>query len=136
MAQLTYDELRLLRQLERGDQTISDNQPRGGLDQLVDEGYVMRRLLNPSQTVHSITAKGRAANDDHRLFLLLDASIFCRMYHRAADTCLRLMKHKSVGELATCHSRRSRLWASEWPKSRRVDREKGCERDHPLQSTR
>ena len=53
MAQLTYDELRLLRQLERGDQTISDNQPRGGLNRLVDEGYVMRRLL-------SITAKGRA----------------------------------------------------------------------------
>ena len=42
MAQLTYDELRLLRQLERGDQTISDNQPRGGLNRLVDEGYVMR----------------------------------------------------------------------------------------------
>ena len=61
MAQLTYDELRLLRQLERGDQTISDKQPRGGLNRLVDEGYVMRRLLNPSQTVHSITAKGRAA---------------------------------------------------------------------------
>src|SRR5215831_6121922 len=61
MAQLTYDELRLLRQLERGDQTISDNQSRGGLNRLVDEGYVMRRLLNPSQTVHSITAKGRAA---------------------------------------------------------------------------
>jgi len=39
-AQLIYDELRLLRQLERGDQTISDNQPRGGLDRLVDEGYV------------------------------------------------------------------------------------------------
>jgi hypothetical protein len=56
MAQ-TYDELRLLRQLERGDQTISDNQPREGLNRLVDEGYVMRRLLNPSQTVHSITAK-------------------------------------------------------------------------------
>ena len=60
MAQLTYDELRLLRQLERGDQTISDNQPQG-LNRLIDEGYVMRRLLNPSQTVHSITAKGRAA---------------------------------------------------------------------------
>ena len=45
MAQLTYDELRLLRQLERGDQTISDKQPRGGLNRLVDEGYVMRRLL-------------------------------------------------------------------------------------------
>jgi hypothetical protein len=59
MAQLTYDELRVLRQLERGDQTISDNQLRGALDRLVDEGYVMRRLLNPSQ--HSITAKGRAA---------------------------------------------------------------------------
>jgi hypothetical protein len=53
MAQLTYDELRLLRQLERGDQTISDNQPRGGLNRLVDEGYVMRRLLNPSQSTQS-----------------------------------------------------------------------------------
>jgi DNA-binding HxlR family transcriptional regulator len=61
MVQLTYDELRLLRQLERGNQTISDNQLRGALKRLVDEGYVMRRLLNPSQTVHSITAKGRAA---------------------------------------------------------------------------
>ena len=60
MAQLTYDELRLLRQLERGDPTISDNQPHGSLKRLVDEGYVTRRLLNPSQTVHSITAKGRA----------------------------------------------------------------------------
>ena len=60
MAQLTYDELRLLRQLERADQTISDNQPRGDLKRLVDEGYVMRRSLNPSQMVHSITAKGRA----------------------------------------------------------------------------
>src|SRR5262245_8082728 len=77
MAQLTYDELRLLRQLERGDQTISDDQPRGGLNRLVDEGYVMRRLLNPSQTVHSITAKGRAVlheaegNDKARLHKLV-----------------------------------------------------------------
>jgi hypothetical protein len=60
MAQLTYDELRLLRQLERGDQRFSDNQPRGDLNRLVDEGYVMWRLLNPSQTVYSITAKGQA----------------------------------------------------------------------------
>jgi len=30
------------------------------LNRLVDEGYVVRRLLNPSQTAHSITAKGRA----------------------------------------------------------------------------
>ena len=61
MVHLAYDELRLLRQLERGDQTISDDQSRGALNRLIDEGYVMRRLLNPSQTVHSITAKGRAA---------------------------------------------------------------------------
>jgi hypothetical protein len=61
MVHLAYDELRLLRQLERGDQTISGDQPRGALNRLIDEGYVMRRLLNPSQTVHSITAKGRAA---------------------------------------------------------------------------
>ena len=61
MVQLIYDELQLLRQLERGDQTISDNKSRGGLNRLVDEGYVMRRLINPSQTVHSITAKGRSA---------------------------------------------------------------------------
>jgi hypothetical protein len=60
MAHLTYDELRFLRQLERGDQTIGDDQPRSRLNRLVDEGYVMRRLLNPSQAVHSITAKGRA----------------------------------------------------------------------------
>jgi hypothetical protein len=61
MVHLAYDELRLLRQLERGDQTISDNQSRGALNRLIDEGYVIRKLLNPSQTVHSITAKGRAA---------------------------------------------------------------------------
>jgi DNA-binding PadR family transcriptional regulator len=61
MVQLAYDELRLLRQLEGGNQTISDNQLRDALNRLVDEGYVTRRLLNPSQTVHSITAKGRAA---------------------------------------------------------------------------
>jgi hypothetical protein len=61
MVHLAYDELRLLRQLERGDQTISNDQSRGALNRLIDEGYVMRRLLNPSQTVHSITAKGRAA---------------------------------------------------------------------------
>jgi hypothetical protein len=53
--------LRLLRQLERGGQTINDNQPRGDLDRLVDEGYVMQKFLNPFQTVHSIAAKGRAA---------------------------------------------------------------------------
>jgi DNA-binding HxlR family transcriptional regulator len=61
MVHLAYDELRLLRQLERRDQTISDNQLRGALNRLIDEGYVTRRSLNPSQTVHSITAKGRAA---------------------------------------------------------------------------
>jgi hypothetical protein len=42
MAQLTYDELRLLRQLERGDQTISDNQPRGGLNRLVGDRASVR----------------------------------------------------------------------------------------------
>ena len=52
MAHLTYDELRFLRQLERGDQTNGDDQPHGRLNRLVDEGYVMRRLLNPSQAVH------------------------------------------------------------------------------------
>jgi hypothetical protein len=61
MVHLAYDELRLLRQLERRDQTISDDQLRGALNRLIDEGYVTRRLLSPSQTVHSITAKGRAA---------------------------------------------------------------------------
>ena len=61
MVHLAYGELRLLRQLERGDQTISDDQSRGALNRLIDEGYVIRKLLNPSQTVHSITAKGRAA---------------------------------------------------------------------------
>jgi hypothetical protein len=61
MARLTYDELRLLRQLERGDQVISNNKPHGDVDRLVDEGYVARQLLNLSQAVYSITAKGRAA---------------------------------------------------------------------------
>jgi hypothetical protein len=61
MARLTYDELRLLRQSERGDQVIGNNKPHDGLDRLVDEGYVARQLLNLSQAVYSITAKGRAA---------------------------------------------------------------------------
>src|SRR5215831_15624181 len=66
MAQLTYDELRLLRQLERGDQTISDNQPRGGLNRLVDEGYVMRRLLNPSGALRNRKGAGAAAAREPR----------------------------------------------------------------------
>jgi hypothetical protein len=47
MAQLTYDELRLLRQLERGDQTMSDNRSRGGLNRLVDEGYSNAEIAQP-----------------------------------------------------------------------------------------
>jgi hypothetical protein len=61
MPWLSYDELRLLRQLERGDQVVSNNKPHDHLDRLVDEGYVALQLLNLSQAVYSITAKGRAA---------------------------------------------------------------------------
>jgi DNA-binding PadR family transcriptional regulator len=61
MAQLTYDEIRLLRELKNGDQTISGNKPHGGLDRLVKEGYVRAHSLNLSQVLYSITAKGTAA---------------------------------------------------------------------------
>jgi len=59
MAQLTYDEIRLLRELKNGDQTISGNKPHGGLDRLVKEGYVRAHSLNLSEVLYSITVKGR-----------------------------------------------------------------------------
>ena len=61
MAQLTYDEMRLLRELKNGDRTISGNKPHGGLDRLVKEGYVRAHSLNVSEVRYSITAKGAAA---------------------------------------------------------------------------
>ena len=60
MAQLTYDEMRLLRELKNGDRT-SGNKPHGGLDRLVKEGYVRAHSLNISEVLYSITAKGAAA---------------------------------------------------------------------------
>ena len=61
MAQLTYDEMRLLRELKNGDRTISGNKPHGGFDRLVKEGYVRAHSLNVSEVLYSITAKGAAA---------------------------------------------------------------------------
>jgi DNA-binding PadR family transcriptional regulator len=61
MAQLTYDEIRLLRELKNDDQTISGNKPHGGLDRLVKEGYVRAHSLNLSEVLYSITVKGTAA---------------------------------------------------------------------------
>lgn len=60
MAHLTYDELRLLRELKDNDRRISGNKPHWSLDRLVQEGYVAHSL-NPSETLYSITAKGRSA---------------------------------------------------------------------------
>jgi tripartite-type tricarboxylate transporter receptor subunit TctC len=60
MAQLSYDEIRLLHELKSRDRRISGHQPHAGLDRLVKEGYVAHSL-DPSETLYSITAKGRAA---------------------------------------------------------------------------
>jgi DNA-binding PadR family transcriptional regulator len=60
MAQLSYDEIRLLHELKKTDRRISGHQPHAGLDRLVKEGYVAHSL-DPSETLYSITAKGRAA---------------------------------------------------------------------------
>ena len=64
MAQLTYDEIRLLRELNNSNRKISGNKPHGGLDQLAKEGYVTLQHLNISETLYSITAKGLAALHD------------------------------------------------------------------------
>jgi hypothetical protein len=44
MAQLAYDEIRLLRELKNSNRKISGNKPHGGLDQLAKEGAVAARL--------------------------------------------------------------------------------------------
>jgi hypothetical protein len=64
MAQLTYDEIRLLRDLKNSNRRVSGNQPHGGLDQLAKEGYVTSQHLNISEILYSITAKGLAALHD------------------------------------------------------------------------
>jgi hypothetical protein len=38
MAQLTYDEIRLLRELKNSNRKIGGNKPHGGLNQLAKEG--------------------------------------------------------------------------------------------------
>jgi hypothetical protein len=64
MAQLTYDEIRLLRELKNSNRKISGNKPHEGLNQLAKEGYVTSRQLNISEALYSITAKGLAALHD------------------------------------------------------------------------
>jgi DNA-binding PadR family transcriptional regulator len=64
MAQLTYDEIRLLRDLKNSSRKISSDKPHGGLNQLAKEGYVTSQQLNISETLYSITAKGLAALHD------------------------------------------------------------------------
>lgn len=61
MAQLTYDEIRLLRELNNRDRKVGGTEPHGDLDRLVKEGYAATHFRNPSETLYSITAKGRAA---------------------------------------------------------------------------
>jgi hypothetical protein len=64
MAQLTYDEIRLLRELKNSNRKISGNKPHEGLNQLAKEGYVTSRQLNISEALYSIAAKGLAALHD------------------------------------------------------------------------
>src|SRR5260221_13942093 len=59
MAQLTYDEIRLLRDLKNSNRKISGDKPHGGLNQLAKEGYVRSQQLNISE--HFIQSQRRAS---------------------------------------------------------------------------
>jgi len=61
MSVLTEQEIRLLQELEKGEQTISGNRDRQGLRRLVEAGYVIEQITNISDTIYTITALGRAA---------------------------------------------------------------------------
>jgi hypothetical protein len=58
--QLTQDEIRLLRQLSRGPQTIAGSRPRDGLRRLVDAGWASERSQKVFVTEYQITDAGRA----------------------------------------------------------------------------
>jgi hypothetical protein len=61
MAQLSYDEIRLLRELKNSERRISGNKLDVGLERLVKEGYATTFHPNASETLYSITTKGWAA---------------------------------------------------------------------------
>ena len=61
MAQLTYERIRILRGLQNRDRRVSGNKQPDDLDGLAKGGFVESRWLNVSETLYSITAKGRAA---------------------------------------------------------------------------
>jgi hypothetical protein len=61
MAQLTYEQIRILRELQNRDRRVSGNKQPDDLDGLAKGGFVESRWLNVSETLYSITAKGRAA---------------------------------------------------------------------------
>jgi transcriptional regulator with XRE-family HTH domain len=62
-AALTTEEVALLGQLQEKDRTISGNKSRQGLRRVVEAGFVIERCLNLSDTVYSLTERGRAALD-------------------------------------------------------------------------
>ena len=57
---LTQDEIQLLRQVSESPQTITGNNPRDGLNRLVDAGWIKVRALNLSVTEYTTTEAGRA----------------------------------------------------------------------------
>jgi DNA-binding PadR family transcriptional regulator len=61
MAQLSYDEIRLLRELKNSERRISGNKLDVGLERLVKEGYAITFHPNAAETIYSITTKGWAA---------------------------------------------------------------------------
>jgi DNA-binding PadR family transcriptional regulator len=61
MAQLSYDEIRLLRELKNSARRISGNKLDVGLERLVKDGYATIFHPNASETLYSITTKGWAA---------------------------------------------------------------------------
>ena len=54
-AQLSYDEIRLLRELKNSERRISGNKLDVGLERLVKEGYATTFHPNASETLYSIT---------------------------------------------------------------------------------
>jgi DNA-binding PadR family transcriptional regulator len=61
MAHLSYDEIRLLRELKNSERRISDNKLDVGLERLVKDGYAITFHPNAAETIYSITTKGWAA---------------------------------------------------------------------------
>ena len=61
MAQLSYDEIRLLRELKNSERRVAANKLDVGFKRLVKEGYATTFHPNVSETLYSITTKGWAA---------------------------------------------------------------------------